>query len=49
MKVIGLTGGTGSGKSVVSRFLKENMEQAVALAVPLDVDVHEGQNWLDAK
>lgn len=23
MKVIGLTGGTGSGKSVVSRFLKE--------------------------
>ena len=36
-------------KEAVAKILKENMEQAVALAVPLDVDVHEGQNWLDAK
>ena len=36
-------------KEAVAKILKENMEQAVALSVPLDVDVHEGQNWLDAK
>ena len=33
----------------VKHILKENMEQAVALTVPLDVDVHQGENWLDAK
>ena len=33
----------------VKQILKENMEQAVALTVPLDVDVHQGENWLDAK
>ena len=31
-------------KEAVAKILKENMEQAVALSVPLDVDVHEGQN-----
>lgn len=33
----------------VKQILKENMEQAVSLAVPLDVDVHEGNSWFEAK
>ena len=33
----------------VTKILKEHMEQAVALSVPLDVDIHMGDNWLDAK
>lgn len=33
----------------VKQILKENMEQAVALTVPLDVEIHQGENWLDAK
>lgn len=33
----------------VKQILKENMEQAIALSVPLDVDVNQGENWLDAK
>ncbi len=36
-------------KEAVARILKENMEQAVDLAVNLDVDVCIGDNWLDAK
>ncbi|MGL4344700.1 MAG: DNA polymerase I [Cellulosilyticaceae bacterium] len=33
----------------VAQLLKYEMEQAVNLAVPLSVDVHSGQNWLEAK
>lgn len=36
-------------KEAVAKILKENMEQAVELAVPLDVDVHEGASWFEAK
>ena len=36
-------------KEAVARILKENMEQAAKLSVPLDVDVHEGNSWLEAK
>ena len=34
---------------VVCGLLKEEMEQAAALSVPLDVDVHTGLNWYEAK
>ena len=34
---------------VVGKILKEEMENAVSLAVPMDVDVHMGKNWLEAK
>ncbi|MBO5150509.1 MAG: DNA polymerase I, partial [Anaerotignum sp.] len=33
----------------VAKILKENMEQAAELLVPLDVDVHEGASWFEAK
>ncbi|MBE6008280.1 MAG: DNA polymerase I [Lachnospiraceae bacterium] len=33
----------------VKKILKEEMENAVCLAVPMDVDVHSGRNWLEAK
>ena len=36
-------------KEAVAKILKENMEQAVELLVPLDVDVHEGASWFEAK
>lgn len=36
-------------KEAVARILKENMEQAAQLSVPLDVDVHEGNSWFEAK
>ncbi len=36
-------------KEAVARILKENMEQAAKLSVPLDVDVHEGNSWFEAK
>lgn len=36
-------------KEAVAKILKENMEQAAKLAVPLDVDVHEGASWFEAK
>lgn len=36
-------------KDEVARILKENMEQAAQLLVPLDVDVHEGNSWFEAK
>ncbi|MBO5238515.1 MAG: DNA polymerase I [Lachnospiraceae bacterium] len=35
--------------SVVSKLLKEEMEQAAVLSVPLEVDVHVANNWYDAK
>ncbi len=36
-------------KDAVAKILKENMEHAVDLLVPLDVDVHEGASWFEAK
>ena len=33
----------------VKRLLKEEMEQAVKLKVPLVVDMHTGSNWYEAK
>ena len=29
--------------------LREEMEQAVSLDVPLEVDMHTGENWYEAK
>ena len=34
---------------IVKNLLKEEMENAVSLSVPLYVDVHEGENWLEVK
>ena len=36
-------------KDAVAKILKENMEPAADLLVPLDVDVHEGASWFEAK
>ena len=36
-------------KDKASKLLKEEMENAVKLAVPLTVDVHEGDSWFTAK
>lgn len=36
-------------KEAVAKILKEKMEQAAHLSVPLDVDVHEGDSWFAAK
>lgn len=36
-------------KEAVAKILKEKMEQAAELSVPLDVDVHEGHSWFEAK
>jgi DNA polymerase-1 len=33
----------------VRAILEEEMKGAAALAVPLEIDVHEGENWYDAK
>lgn len=35
--------------TIVTEILKEEMEHAVQLLVPLDVDVHVADNWYDAK
>ncbi|MCL1989048.1 MAG: DNA polymerase I [Firmicutes bacterium] len=35
--------------TAVKKLLKEEMENAVKLAVPLVVDLHEGNNWFNAK
>ncbi len=37
-----------SEQEAVSRILKEEMEQAVSLAVPLTVEVHSGHSWAEA-
>ncbi len=34
---------------IVKDILKHEMENAAALAVPLDVDMHTGKNWYEAK
>jgi len=31
------------------RILREEMENAVSYSVPLDVDIHQGKNWFEAK
>ena len=36
-------------KDAVAKILKENMEHAADLLVPLDVDVHEGASWVEGK
>ena len=36
-------------KDAVAKILKENMEHAADLLVPLDVVVHEGASWFEAK
>ena len=35
--------------AAASALLKEEMENAVKLAVPLTVDVHTGSSWFEAK
>jgi DNA polymerase-1 len=37
-----------SEKEAVSRILRESMEGAAKLLVPLTVDIGEGENWLEA-
>ena len=32
-----------------SRLLRESMENVIALSVPLQADVHQGDNWAEAK
>ena len=34
---------------IVSQLLKEEMEHVAELSVPLQVDVHQGENWLQVK
>ena len=36
-------------KDAVSALLKESMEHAVKLAVPLTIDIHQGKDWAEAK
>ena len=33
----------------VSEILKEEMRGAASLAVPLEIDMHTGHNWYEAK
>ena len=33
----------------VERILQEEMQQAAALDVPLEIDMHRGRNWYEAK
>ncbi len=34
---------------IVKQILKQEMENCVQLIVPLDIDMHEGKNWFEAK
>ena len=36
-------------KETVKKILKEEMQTAVSLKVPLEVDIHEGHDWYEAK
>ncbi len=36
-------------KDIVRKILKEEMENAVSLKTPLEVDIHEGNDWYEAK
>ena len=36
-------------EEIVKNIVKEEMEGAVNLKVPLDVDISEGSTWYDAK
>ena len=36
-------------EEISTKILKEEMENAVQLRVPLTVDVHSGKNWYEAK
>lgn len=36
-------------KEEVERILREEMEQAASLEVPLEIDMHTGRNWYEAK
>ena len=38
-----------SEKEMLKKLLKETMEQAVKLRVPLVADVHTGTNWAETK
>ena len=33
----------------VEKILREEMEQAASLVVPLEIDMHTGENWYEAK
>ena len=34
---------------VGKKYLREEMEQAASLDVPLEIDMHTGENWYEAK
>ena len=36
-------------EDIVAKILREEMEKAVILSVKLDVDLHTGENWYEAK
>ena len=37
------------GSGIVKKLLKDEMEQVGEFSVPLHVDVHQGENWLEVK
>jgi DNA polymerase-1 len=40
---------TENERELVSKILKESMEQVAKLSVPLLIDIHSGKNWAEAK